>query len=596
MKRLRRSAEWRFFGVLRTASPGLAAAWWALVALRGLLPAGFVLAMGWLISAVQHGDGLGLPLVAMGVAFVGMQVVAPAHDAVSGNLGVAASAWLHERLLLACVTPAGLAHLERADLADDLAMAREVDRGMTGPDIPTSMPGIAAGFSSYAAGTANVVLLFGFRWWAPLVLSATWLSTHWFLRSGAIWLQRHDPDVAEQQRKAGYAYRLSVDAPASKEMRLFGLGDFVIGGMRDIRLRLMDLSWEGRRLGRRQAEIAMAIVAVGNALFFWALAASAMHGDLSLGRLTVFAQAAIGAAALAFGENDWWLRNAAQPIPLVLQLAERAAPVGALPSGTRQAAGMPATGITFDNVGFAYPAGGHQVFEGLNLTIPAGRSLAIVGQNGAGKTTLAKLLCRLYDPTEGAVLVDGVDLRELDLAAWRARLAVVFQDFVRYELSLRDNVAPGGASDADVLAALVDARADDLADLGTVLNRGYAGGTDLSGGQWQRVALARALCSVRLGAGVVILDEPTAQLDVRGEAEIFAGLLDATRGCTTILISHRFSTVRRADLICVLEHGQVIELGTHDELIAAGGRYKTMFELQAARFEDADAVEDEVVR
>jgi ABC-type multidrug transport system fused ATPase/permease subunit len=160
----------------------------------------------------------------------------------------------------------------------------------------------------------------------------------------------------------------------------------------------------------------------------------------------------------------------------------------------------------------------------------------------------------------------------------------VFQDFIRFELPLRDNVAPTGADDDSVLAALASAGADGLAGLDTVLARGYQGGIDLSGGQWQRVALARALCAVRLGAGVVLLDEPTAQLDVRGEAEIFDRILAATRRATTILISHRFSTVRHADRICVLEHGRVVELGTHDELMALGGRYRTMFDLQAQRF------------
>jgi len=216
--------------------------------------------------------------------------------------------------------------------------------------------------------------------------------------------------------------------------------------------------------------------------------------------------------------------------------------------------------------------------------VPAGSSLAIVGQNGAGKTTLAKLLCRLYDPQSGAIEIDGVDVRQFDLASWRSRVAAVFQDYLRLELPLRDNVAPAGAPDATIAAALDAAGASALAGLDTVLARGYSGGTDLSGGQWQRVALARALCAVHMGAGVVILDEPTAQLDVRGESEIFDRLLKATRHCTTILISHRFSTVRHADRICVLEHGHVVELGTHAELMAAGGRYRTMFDLQAERF------------
>jgi ATP-binding cassette, subfamily B, bacterial len=168
--------------------------------------------------------------------------------------------------------------------------------------------------------------------------------------------------------------------------------------------------------------------------------------------------------------------------------------------------------------------------------------------------------------------------------SWRSRIAAVFQDFVRLELPLRDNVAPAGAPDDVIRVALESAGATKLATLDTILARGYDGGADLSGGQWQRVALARALSGVKMGAGVVLLDEPTAHLDVRGEAEIFDRLLIATRHCTTILISHRFSTVRHADRICVLEHGRVIELGTHEELMTLSGRYRTMFDLQAQRF------------
>ncbi|HZS40708.1 MAG TPA: ABC transporter ATP-binding protein, partial [Polyangia bacterium] len=188
----------------------------------------------------------------------------------------------------------------------------------------------------------------------------------------------------------------------------------------------------------------------------------------------------------------------------------------------------------------------------------------------------------------GAIEIDGVDIRTLDLASWRSRVTAVFQDFIRLERPLRENVAPGGAPEDVLEAALASAGASNLASLDTVLARGYQGGTDLSGGQWQRVALARAIAAVKLGAAVVLLDEPTAQLDVRGEAEIFDRLLAETRHCTTILISHRFSTVRHADRICVLERGRVVELGSHDELMALGGRYRTMFELQAQRFNAPD--------
>jgi ABC-type multidrug transport system fused ATPase/permease subunit len=276
----------------------------------------------------------------------------------------------------------------------------------------------------------------------------------------------------------------------------------------------------------------------------------------------------------------------------VLRLEPAMAPAGALASGTAPASGLPGHAIRFHDVTFAYPEG-RPVLDGFDLTIPAGSSLAIVGQNGAGKTTLAKLLCRLYDPQSGAIEVDGTDVRSFDLESWRSRVTAVFQDFIRFELPMRDNVAPGGAPDDIIEEALRDAGAENLAALDTILARGYENGTDLSGGQWQRVALARALCAVKLGAGVVLLDEPTAQLDVRGESEIFDRILQSTRDCTTILISHRFSTVRHADRICVLEHGKVVELGTHDELMSQRGRYFTMFDLQAKRFVTGGAEEGE---
>jgi ATP-binding cassette subfamily B protein len=326
---------------------------------------------------------------------------------------------------------------------------------------------------------------------------------------------------------------------------------------------------------------------------FWSLASDAAEGSLTLARLVMFAQAAVGTSMIAFGGLNWALDGSAAPAAAVLRLEPAMAPVGALPSGSRPAAGLPAREVRFRDVTFAYP-GGATVLDRFDLSIPAGSSLAIVGQNGAGKTTLAKLLCRLYDPQSGAIEVDDVDLREIELDAWRKRLAAVFQDFIRFELPVRDNVAPAGAPDATVRAALESAGAANLAGLDTVLARGYEGGTDLSGGQWQRVALARALCAVQLGAGLVLLDEPTAQLDVRGEAEIFDRILAATRQCTTILISHRFSTVRHADRICVLEHGRVVELGTHAELMAKGGRYRTMFDLQAQRFGAAEDEEGKV--
>ena len=584
IQRLTARNEWKFAGVLPKADGPLAFAWWAVLLLRGVLPALFAIAMGGLVGAVQRGEPLATPLTLVAIVFVPLQILSPIHHAIGANLGSRTSAWLYDRLTAACIRPPGMGHLEDPTLTNDLTMARDFDLGITGPPMSISMDFIASGLVEMVAGLSCAVLLAGYAWWAPLLLAGAWLATHWLLRESAVWRDRNTAPVREAQRHAEYFYRLAVDPPASKELRLFGLASWTIDRFRALRRRLYELHWEATRLRERPLIWSLLIVLTANLIVFWSMATAALNGVLTLANVVTYATAAVTTSAIAFGGLSWALDGAAAPAAAVLRLQDAMAPAGALTRGTVAAAGMPAREIRFRDVRFGYPGTDGPVLNHLDLIIPAGSSLAIVGQNGAGKTTLAKLLCRLYDPQAGAIEVDGIDLRRLDLEGWRSRVAAVFQDFIRFELSLRDNVAAAGAPDEAIRAALVEAGAAGLADLDTVLNRGYEGGTDLSGGQWQRVALARALCAVRLGAGLVLLDEPTAQLDVRGEAEIFDRLLAATRHSTTILISHRFSTVRHADRICVLEGGRVVELGTHDELMAARGRYQTMFDLQASRF------------
>ncbi len=584
LDRIKERQEWRFFSVLPRAHRGLAWPWWAAVLLRGALPALLAIAMGALVGAVQRGDTLTAPLIAVGVIFVTLQVLTPIHQAISANLGDRTAALLHDRLTTACVDPPGMGHLEDASLTADLTLARDFDLGMTGPPLYIAMDFIATGVIQLVTGVVSAVVLFGYNWWSPLVLAVAWIATHYLLRESSVWFDRQTDEVKSAQRDADYAYRMAVDPPAAKELRMFGLGDWTLDRFIARRTHLHRLQYEATRLREQPVLWSLLIVVAANVLVFWFMGRDAADGRLSLQQVVVYAQVAVGTSMLAFGGLNWSLDGAAAPVAAALRLDAKMASAGALPSGARPASGLPASEIRFRDVTFEYPAGGGVVLNGFDLTIPAGSSIAIVGQNGAGKTTLAKLLCRLYDPQSGAIEIDGVDLRELDLESWRNRVAAVFQDYIRFELPLRDNVAPTGADDERVLAALRAAGASHLAELDTILAKGYAGGTDLSGGQWQRVALARALCKVELGAGVVLLDEPTAQLDVRGEAEIFERILAATRNCTTILISHRFSTVRHADRICVVEHGRVIELGTHDELMALGGRYRTMFDLQAQRF------------
>jgi ATP-binding cassette, subfamily B, bacterial len=587
-KRLSQHNYWKFFGALPKADRGLAIAWWMALLLRGVLPACFAIAMGILVAAVQRGGGLAGPLAFVGGVFVLLQVLAPVHHAISASLGSRTAGWLYDRLTETCIRPPGMGHLENAKLATDLTVARDFDLGMTGPPLSISMDFIAGGLVQLITGLACTALLFGYAWWAPFLLGGAWLATHWLLRESGVWRDRNTEEVRAAQRDSEYAYQLAVDPAPAKELRLFGLANWTIDRFVERRTRLHALQYQATRLRERPMVWSLALVLCANVAVFWSLASAVANGTLSLGAGIVFAQSAIGASMVAFGGLNWALDGSSAPVAAVLRLEQAMASAGALAQGTRAATGMPAREIRFRDLTFAYP-GGAPVLDHFDLAISAGSSLAIVGQNGAGKTTLAKLLCRLYDPQSGGIEIDGVDLRELDLESWRARVTAVFQDFIRFELSLRENVAPGGAPDDVVGAALESAGAANLANLDTILARGYDGGTELSGGQWQRIALARALCAVRLGAGLVLLDEPTAQLDVRGEAEIFERILSATRHCTTILISHRFSTVRHADRICVLEHGRVIELGTHEELMAKGGRYRTMFELQAKRF----AAEDE---
>ena len=244
----------------------------------------------------------------------------------------------------------------------------------------------------------------------------------------------------------------------------------------------------------------------------------------------------------------------------------------------------------FEGVGFRYPDAERWAVRGLDFTLVPGERLALVGENGAGKTTLVKLLARLYDPTEGRILLDGVDLREYDLHSLRRNVGVIFQDFVRYDFLLKENIAVGDIAgigdEARIEAAADRSLANTVAGrlpgkYGQMLGRRFEGGVELSGGEWQKVALARAYMR---DAQLLILDEPTAALDARAEYEVFLRFSELTAGRMAVLISHRFSTVRMADRILVLRSGEIEEQGTHEELVARGGLYAELFQLQAAGY------------
>jgi ATP-binding cassette subfamily B protein len=398
---------------------------------------------------------------------------------------------------------------------------------------------------------------------------------------------------AAARRKAYYILDTGSSLAAAKEIRVLGtLPWWRERGDRDSGSYLRPL-WRARcRIRLAPVTVYSLVVLAGTAAVLVMLRDTAGRGGLSVPGLSLALQAVL--IVLRFGvyfpEADDQTLDGMRARDSMLQIERTAAQRR---PGGRAAGQVPVSGIAFEKVSFAYPGSGRNVLRDLDLEFPAGTSTAIVGLNGAGKTTLVKLLCGLYEPTGGRITVDGTGLEELDARSWQRRLAVIYQDYVRYELDAAANIglgAPGHMRDTRALERAIEwagatgviaALPDGLA---TVLSSRYSGGVDLSGGQWQRIALARALFAVQGGASVLVLDEPTAQLDARAEVAFFDRFLELTRGLTTVVISHRFSTVRRADRIAVLDGGQITERGSHEELMAAGGQYAELFKLQARRF------------
>src|SRR5438477_2580209 len=280
LDRLRERKEWKFFAVLPKADLGLATAWWIVLLLRGTLPAAFAIAMGVLVAAVQHGQPLALPLTFVGATFVLLQVLSPIHQTLSTNLGDRTAAWLYDRLTESCVRPPGMEHLEGPSLTDDLTVARDFDLGMNGPPLSISMDFIASGMVEMIGGLASAAILFGYAWWAPIVLAGAWIATHWLLRESAIWRDRNIDEVRQAQRHADYAYRLAVEPPAAKELRLFGLAGWVVERFRSRRRQLFELRWEATRLRERPLIWSMLLVLAANILVFWSMGMAAMDGHL----------------------------------------------------------------------------------------------------------------------------------------------------------------------------------------------------------------------------------------------------------------------------------------------------------------------------
>ena len=608
-------------GAWRT-SPPRAAALIALTVLMALMPAAFALGSGALIASVPQmvaegglttpaGRATLLALLGIGVSFV-VQHLGPLRTQFLGDaLGRRYRGRVHRRIMRAALHPATIRHLEEPELHDKVQQS--LGTGNPGGN-RTGIAGAPAALANLAGervrGVAALLMVAHFSVWPALLLAAVWLH-HW-RRLRAV----HDELIRVKLlrtpglRYAQYVGILPLWPAGAKEIRIFGLGPWLGEKFEHTWLSEMATLWDRRReLPLRMALATLPVLAV-QALTLALVARAAVLGEIGLGALIVYVNAVLQSQAFGSVTNDEvTLQYGAAGLKPLAELERSVAedPRLMLP-GTRAAAGLPRDAIRFERVWFTYPGSTEPVFRDLTLEIPTGRSLAIVGANGAGKTTLIKLLCRLYEPCgpadattpPGRITVDGIDMREIDPRAWQRRVAAIFQDFVKYHLPAYDNVALGAPErQADRTAVEEAARRAGALDLiealphgwETILSREYRGGAEVSGGQWQRIGLARALFAAAAGASILVMDEPTAHLDVRAEAAFYDSFLDITQGSgsplTTIIISHRFSTVRRADRIVVLEEGRVVEDGTHEALMAMGGRYAGLFNLQAQRFVDA---------
>jgi ATP-binding cassette subfamily B protein len=574
----------RTLALVWRSAPGGTVALAALTVFAAALPPLIAYVGKLIVDAVVARDAArGARLVAAELAAVGAlalaeRLLALVRQLVGARLGIDVNVAIIEK-----AQTLELAHFEDAEFYDKLTRARREASSR-----PLSLIGSNFQMLRSALTLAGYVALL-VRFSGLMVVALLAATVPAFIAearfSGAAFRLRNwrSPDA---RRLAYLEYVLANDEHA-KEVKLFGLGPLLLG-----RYKLLAETFfgEDRRLAVRRTVWGYALSLVSTVVFYGCYAlivASAVRGRMSLGDMTLYLvafrqgqqsfQAILGAVGSMY-EDTLYMSNLFEFLSISTEK----------PKTGVSAAVVPEEGVRFEGVGFRYPGADKLALRDVNLFIPKGQSLALVGENGAGKTTFIKLLAGLYEPTEGHVRLDGRDLRDWDQAALRRRIGVIFQDFNQYQLLLRENVAFGSVEhlgdDLRVARAVDQGGARELvatlaSGLETQLGRWFKGGVELSGGQWQKVALARAF--MRDEADILILDEPTASLDAEAEHAVFQRFRALAEGRTTILISHRFPTVRMADRIVVLEGGRVIEEGTHAELLAAGARYAHLFTLQA---------------
>ena len=480
-----------------------------------------------------------------------------------------------------------LSHFEDSEFYDKLTQARREasSRPLSLVNRTFGLVQNAISLSSYAA------LLFVFSPWAVLILIGaglpSFLAEAKFSGDAFKLFRWRSPDTRMQI----YLESVIAREDGVKEVKLFGLGPRLLQRYRDI---FNKLFVEDRRLTLRRDSWGFALGLVSTAAFYGAYAwivVSTINGQITLGAMTMYlvlfrqgqsAVAAILSSVSGMYEDNLYLSNLyeylEQPVP------------GRL--GDAKVGTDPSRGLEFENVSFAYPGSDNKVLNNVSLQIRPGESLALVGENGSGKTTLIKLLTRLYEPTEGCIILDGIPLPNWDVEALRQRIGVIFQDFGRYQFSVGENIGAGDVRHIDdperwekaATTGMATPFIDEMPEgYETQLGRWFKGGRELSGGQWQKIALSRAF--MRSDADILVLDEPTAAMDAASEAAIFDHFRSESHNKMTILISHRFSTVRAADQIIVIHNGEIVEQGNHESLLASNGQYASLFKLQARGYQ-----------
>ncbi len=528
-----------------------------------------------------------LPIVLGLWASTGVQRAVGSYMGYGRNLFVRRVQLEAERRLLEQAAQVDLGHFDNSDWHDRLARAKR-DVSWRPGDLTWSVLGLSGNMVTIVLMAGLLASLHYLLVVLALVAALVSLALE---RKVTARLYEFFYKETPEEREREYLGDLLVQPRNTKEIRAYVLADYLLARHRDRSEELYRLREQMYQSGTRVSMLTGLVTGTALALAYMFVAFQGVAGAIDPGGVVLVigafsavssTLAQISSTFVSVDQHTTFLEDYFSFLSI-----DRLVPV---PSPARAVPSSMAAGIEFDDVAFTYPGGTEPAVEGLNLHIRSGELIALVGENGAGKSTLVKLLLRFYDVGRGAVRVGGADLRELNPGELRNRIGVLFQDYASYELTVRENVAmgrPGGeVDDVRVLNALRDSRSEWLvkkmpSGLDSKVGRLFEGGHDLSGGEWQRLALARIMYR---NADIWILDEPTSSLDPEAEAAIFSELKAMLKGRIGIVISHRFSTVRIADRIAVIADGKVSELGSHEELLAAGGRYAQLFELQAAGY------------